>query len=169
MIIVDGPDGSGKTTLIERLGFIRRQLKSLRGGVGGTTPVGWTLPGETPLEAYRRQLHQAAVEEFDVKRIAFDRFHLSEMVYGPILRNEQLIDEECLTGLNELLHIEYRVPIILCLPPYAATLKNVLQEGRERPDYQTEEFLARAYRAWTNVVPWATQVFDYTRDSLPKV
>ncbi len=166
MIIVEGPDGSGKSTLIAKLGMDRRRFKSLRGGVGGVNAhglgdgdFGWS--GASALASYTstvcRHLHEA---------LAFDRYHLSEVVYGPLLRGHQELPPEDLERLNFVLHTN-QVPVILCLPPLEVTLANVMREGRERPSYQTVEFLTRAYQEFLLLAPWATIVYDYTRDPIP--
>jgi len=168
MIIVEGPDGSGKTELIKRLGFERRSLKSVTGGVGGTTEQGWAN-GDPPLMAYVKKIITADTEEqAGLTKIAYDRFHLSEMVYGPILRGKQTLDEGMLRMLNDYLRGRH-VPVILCLPTFETTLANVTREGRERPGYQTPEFLQQAYDEFTKTAPWATVVFDYEKDALPAI
>jgi thymidylate kinase len=169
MIIIEGPDGSGKTTLINRLNFDRRRLKSIRGGVGGTRfngsgdgVAGWG--GNDPaLLAYTRKVIEAGTAP-----IAYDRFHLSERVYGPILRAKQELSDGDLELLTAFLR-ETRVKVVMCLPPLAVSLANVMQNGRERPHYQTEEFLQEAYAEFERLAPWATIVYDYTRHDLPIV
>lgn len=165
MIIIEGPDGSGKTTTIEKLGFTRLHTKSMKGGVGGSTPNGWAGPGIlSPVAAYARRVRE--VQQMVGVKIAFDRFHLSEQVYGPILRNEQLIDEMEMTIITHMLR-DKQIPVILCLPPFDVTLANVMKENRERPEYQTEAFLRHAYERFQRVACWATHVYDYTKDPLP--
>lgn len=167
MIIVDGPDGSGKSTLIENLGYERRRLKSLRGGTGGVLPdgtgdgtAGWG--GNDPaLLCYARKVAEGG-------RVAFDRFHLSEIVYGPILRGCQELRDVDLGLLHKFL-VERGVQVVMCLPPFDVTMRNVKQNGRERPHYQTDEFLQRAYAEFMRLTPWATVVYDFTRDPLPLV
>lgn len=172
MIIVEGPDGSGKTELIRRLGYDRRNLKALRGGVGASSdaPKGWATGGDEPaLVEYVRKVVSAKAEEMATGTpIALDRFHLSERVYGPMLRNSQEVEDGCLYQLNEYLRFK-RVPVILCLPSFETTLFNVVREGRPRPIYQTEEFLNDAYSEWTRLTPWATVVWNYETDPLPVI
>jgi thymidylate kinase len=163
VIIVEGPDGAGKSTLIENLGHIRVSLKSLRGGIGGAghhNDQGW---GDDPLVAYTRKIIDA-----EGSRIAYDRFHLSEIVYGPMLRGTQLISEPDLIMLTNYIRGKC-IPVILCLPPVNVTIENVSREGRERPSYQTESFLRQAYKGFERLAPWATIVYDYTRDRIPTI
>jgi len=141
LIVVEGPDGSGKSTVIKNLGYDPIKFRALRTGVGASRPdgtcgettgdaSGWA--GNRPaFDAYRQQVKNAR------PGTAFDRFHLSEIV---------------------------------CLPPFETTFANVTLPGRERPAFQTEEFLRRAYGMWQAValnhihLP-LVQIFDYTRDS----
>ena len=140
MIILEGPDGSGKTTVIERLGYERRAFKALRGGVGESERGNWGAQDPAPI-AYARQILAAH------PRVAFDRFHLSETIYGPILRQGSGISDEEVVVLERLLKAR-GVTTILCLPPAVDTLRNVVKEGRERPAYQTLGFLRKSYLAW---------------------
>jgi len=171
MIIVEGPDGSGKSTLIQHLGFLPRKFKALRTGLGGTNSLGlhdgifgWGHTDET-VNAYYRvidEYHGARRHE----NIAADRFHLSERVYSPILRGYQAVTDEDLATVSRTCRMQ-QIPIILCLPPFHVTLANVLVTGRERPSYQTEAFLREAYDAFVKLAPWATVVYDYTVDAPP--
>lgn len=166
MIIVEGPDGAGKSTTLQKLKYTRMHLKSLRGGVGGNVEgaaEGWATC-HMPAAAYARKVRE--VEQIVGRRVGIDRFHLSEAVYGPLLRNEQLIDEGTMRLITHMLR-DKQIPVILCLPPFEVTLANVMQEGRPRPEYQTETFLRLAYEEFEKLAPWATLVYDYTKDPLP--
>lgn len=164
MIIVEGPDGAGKSTLIKHLGIERVVWM---GGVRVKHPergVEWAHTELSTRHAFFRQVmqHQKAPD------VAFDRFHLSERVYGPLLRGEQALNLHSLHWLNDALHGFY-VPVILCLPPFETTYANVTQAGRERPKYQTDEFLRAAYDQFSELTPWATIVYDFTSDLLPRI
>lgn len=173
MIIVEGPDGSGKSTLIEQLGYVPRKFRALRAGEGGTaadgacerTASGWGSTDEAPV-AYARALLQALTEP---KRIALDRFHLSEMVYGPMLRGRSGITTSEAVLLRRLTRAR-GIPIYLCLPPFAETLANVCRPGREQPTFQTADFLRAAYERWESFKTDPSMlgrdliVRDYTED-----
>ncbi len=184
MIIVEGPDGSGKSSLIARLEFERQTFKSLTGGVGGDTPHGWSLPGQGVVEAYLSKVDEATAQEYTCRHcglpgieephgdhkfarrdIAFDRFHLSEVVYGPLLRGRQLLPDLQFQRLHKFL-VHRKIVVILCLPTFATTLANVAKEGRERPAYQTEGFLHQAYKGFEQLTSWVTYVHRYDQDSL---
>lgn len=160
-LIVEGPDGSGKTTVIEKLGLTRRHLKSLRGGVGGTTQEGWGGTDHAAV-AYIRQLIDAP------DGTAFDRFYLSELVYGPILRGQSAISE---TDVDLVRRVACLMGIltVVCLPSFETTFKNVTTLGRERPSYQTPEFLQTAYDGWKRVLNFRTEdviIFNYETDDI---
>lgn len=180
MTIVEGPDGAGKSTLIEKLGGFAVHLKSLRGGLGGRDdlPDGWASHQRDTLAAYCEWFDWVGKVGPSItnKPIIFDRFHLSEWVYGPILRNTQLITPEVLKGVTNKL-MAHSAPVIVCLPPWETTYRNVTQPGRERPAYQTDAFLLRSYDRWTRLVAAFNKVeskskkkwlyvWDYTKDDL---
>lgn len=159
-LIVEGPDGGGKTAVIEKLGLTRRHFKSLRGGVGGADfrregkdNQGWADPLDHPAVAYLKQLVNAP------DGTAFDRFYLSERVYGPILREGSAISQGHVDIVQEIARV-MRIPTVICLPPFETTLRNVIQPGRERPTYQTEAFLRTAYDAWVELTS-SLRCFDY--------
>lgn len=166
MIIIEGPDGSGKSMLISRLKHTRRSYKSINGGVGGDTAKGWANKRPAMVAYVDEVLRQQHQELVDLQPTAFDRFHISEVVYGPMLRGQQTIDETDLEKINQFLRLK-RVPVILCLPPFGYTFHNVRIEGRDRPAYQTYDFLKTAYDRFQTLAPYATLVFDYTKDPLP--
>jgi predicted ATPase len=130
MVIIEGPDGSGKTTLLKQLGLERRTFKSMHGGVGGTTPNGWA-PGSDPYDALVEILLNKQYEETQSNiKIGIDRLHLSEWVYGPLLRNKQLITDEVLTNFSRLLR-RHHIPVI----PLPTTIRHHSEErsaGRPR-------------------------------------
>ena len=173
MIIIEGPDGSGKSRLIEQLGYERVHLRALRAGRGadGAKKEGWGQ-GDEALIAYARQLLEAnRKESIDASftSIAFDRFHRSEEIYGPLLRGESGITSGETRVLERLIRA-LDVRRILCLPPFTVTVKNVIKVGRHRPAYQTLGFLAQAYKRFDELHDISELRYDYTQpDALDRV
>jgi thymidylate kinase len=176
LVIVEGPDGGGKSTVIDGLGLAPRKFRALRAGVGATAADGTCSDQATEGWAGNRPAVRAYLDQVAAhlsEPIAFDRFHLSEIVYGPMLRAAAGVDALETLAINQTLE-ELRVPVIICLPPYEVTLQNVQQPGRERPAFQTEAFLLEAHHRWTLVRDALSRyqnvvIFDYTqmtRDSL---
>lgn len=160
-LIIEGCDGSGKTTLINNLGLPHRvHLKAMRGGVGGSTAAGWGGQDEAPT-AYAKQILGAP------EGTAFDRFYLSELVYGPLLRGTSDVTTEETILVDRVLRAQV-VQTILCVPPFTTTLRNVQQEGRERPSYQTLPFLRSAFAGFLSLAEAHRVVrYNYLQDLVP--
>jgi len=118
MIIVDGPDGGGKTWLIKDLS---RQLQKWTENLKVREPVK-VIHSPGPLES---GLLEWALDALDraIEPVIFDRFpYFSEAVYGPILRHKSLISE---MGFQELgIKLMTHEPLIVyCRPPLSVLLK----------------------------------------------
>lgn len=74
MIVLEGPDGAGKTTLARLLAE-----------VGGLTYVHHGPPTGPPFNAYQAALHQ--------ENVVIDRLFHGELVYGPALRGASQLDD----------------------------------------------------------------------------
>ena len=77
--IIEGPDGAGKTTLVEKLQKVHAGAKVMHFG----TPA-------TPEEAknyWRTYLRALKENTSDV--VIFDRSWYSDMVYGPVMRGKE--------------------------------------------------------------------------------
>jgi hypothetical protein len=88
LLVLEGPDGTGKTTLARAL-----EKRGYQYVHNGPPPEGVGL-----FEHYTRQL----LKSFDQK-VVFDRLHLGELIYGPVMRGKSLITVEQFRLLNRLL------------------------------------------------------------------
>lgn len=116
LILLEGPDGAGKTTLADRLAVAVQHRF-------GSEPIRMHSgpPTRTPDEEYIGRL-----EPYDVRaKIIADRWHLGEMVYGPIFRGESKLT------LDSCHHIEQylmaRGALLIYVNPPFETLKTRLQ------------------------------------------
>lgn len=110
VVVVEGCDGAGKTTLIEQAREGQRERYFL------TVRASRYPPNlKTAFQYLQWIKHQ---RDFD---LLLDRIHfISDRVYGPILRNEDLFKEMPLDfGLQEVSVIVY------CRPPLETILSNV--------------------------------------------
>lgn len=147
-IVLEGPDCGGKTTLakeLEKCGY-----KIVHNG----PPVSEDMFGE-----YTRQLHQAQ-ETLTI----FDRLHIGEMIYGPILRKKSSLDLDQFEALNGAIRAMGGI-IVICLPPW----RNVIDCWSERKSIEhIKEYsqLRESYRQFCRVLEDSYQGYlhyDYNR------
>lgn len=110
-IILEGPDGSGKTTLAN-------VLQERWGHEYWHT--GPPKPGEDVLHSYALTLEKARRW---ASPVVIDRLHIGELVYGPIVRNHDLLTEEGLVLLQRIINGMGAITV-LCMPPYHVGLEN---------------------------------------------
>jgi thymidylate kinase len=154
VIIVEGPDGAGKTTLVEHLAG-EFNIKVGERGVADRDKL-YTV---TRSDTYNA-LGLAVRGNLDAK--IWDRLFFSEMVYAPVVgrecefsTEEQIFVRRILTCLG--------CPIIVCLPPWEVVKANVA--GSKQMD-GVEENLKHIYAAYQRVcegMPWV-MFYDYTHE-----
>lgn len=108
-IIIEGPDGSGKSPLAARL------AKETSSELVHCGPI----IGDPFLE------YSKMIKNYRGKKTVFDRFFHSETVYGPVLRGEQRLDILAIKRLEKLLP---KTLLILLLPPLDDTIGNILRK-----------------------------------------
>lgn len=147
-IILEGPDGAGKTTIAR----ILCHALGMEYSHEGPPP-----PGVEPFTHYWLQLGGA---EYPT---VFDRLHLGEIVYGPLLRGKPGLTPEEVMRLNDLAE-DMDALIVLCLPPW----ENCLAATRAKEELIKDETVLRAaYDGWKvlsqNTSQFTGRIFDYTR------
>lgn len=148
-IIIEGPDGTGKTTLAKALcegaGYAYRHE--------GPPPAGVT--------AYQ---HYAGILDRLEQPTLLDRFHLGELVYGPLLRGKSglsAIDARALQVLVEA----FNVQVILCMPPLPVALANWQERSRRGQEMFADPIIyASSFIGFHSLRHSADVIFDYTRD-----
>jgi len=124
MIIVEGMDGTGKTTLVQQLAHrLGVQPEKFVGSLGPSDDYRLVLVDRTISEIH--ELEIASRERRPIKRL-YDRFPLiSEAVYGPVLRGRN-----CFGGLYYPLRsrlLALKTVIIYCRPNREVIWANVQQ------------------------------------------
>lgn len=168
IIIVEGMDGTGKTTLVQQLAH-RLEVKPRKfvGSLGPSDDHRLVLVDRTKSEI--TELGTASEEGRPVKRL-YDRFPLiSEAVYGPILRGHN-----CFGGLYYPLRgklLALKAMIIYCRPGREVIQANVQQAPQMRGVLEHFGELLGAYdklfmELTESPVNSYITVFDYTRDEV---
>lgn len=167
-IIVEGPDGSGKTTLAKKLSVVYHRTYcrpseddlSSTHGPGGLGLVRW----------WEMQL---ALSAATLGKHVYDRcFYISDPIYQQAqVDRDLLIPGKFLAqGIMKLWGIE---PIIIfCLPPFEVQLSNVKQAERDRLEGVSDKALEKinnaywaAFAQWSNGLFENVRLYDYTREN----
>lgn len=151
-IIIEGPDGAGKTTLARQL-CDQFGLAYHHEGPPPATDV---------LGHYARLFVNAPVPTL------FDRFHLGELVYGPLLRSASALSLRDVRLLTRLI-VGSGSLVFICLPSYEVCHANT--RGRQEFITDTATLIA-AHAAWCALSYTAyldkinTFIHDYTRNTI---
>lgn len=168
IIIVEGMDGTGKTTLVQQLAYrLEIQPRKFVGSLGPSDDYRQVLIDRTRSEI--AELETASAKGRPIKRI-YDRFPLiSEAVYGPVLRGRN-----CFGGLYYPLRsrlLSLKTMIIYCRPEREVIKANVQKAPQMRGVLEYFDELLDVYGELftelteTPVNSYIT-VFDYTRDDV---
>lgn len=148
LVILEGPDGAGKTTLANELvakGFHYHHCGPYRGVTSG-------LP--------RLYVEAMLPTLLGLSDVVMDRSWLSEPVYGPVYRGASRLDAVAIRML-ERLAMRCETVVVLCQP----TLQAVLQSFRRRKGQEmldSEAQLTDVYRRYTQLTTALPTVkYDY--------
>lgn len=132
MIIVEGPDGSGKTTLTEMLlqySVVNKILPSPR------------IPAKGDAERMKVETDRYLRLWGEDNEVAVDRYLFSEMVYGPVLRGKAAFSRN--EYLTKLLEIMMSGSIVIFCDPEKLNFK----EGENPMVIEKKDQLIAGYRA----------------------
>lgn len=160
MIIIEGPDGAGKSWLVKQLSNelgIPQHERAVRDRLGphdveGTTLWDWAV----------RDV--ASWETSDV--FLYDRHPLvSEYIYGPVTRGRMApgFTHPSAQGVRQ--QIEQQCLLIVCLPPLEVVLENIQKEEQMEGVQENATILYGLYEALLASWPGWPVRYDYTRPS----
>lgn len=159
LVIIEGPDGAGKTTL-------SRNISQAFGHAyfhEGPPPQ-----DVAPRDYYKTRLFELMLEAFArvPGRAVVDRFALGDRVYGPILRGEDRLGPEGWTEIRGYLDA-LQATRILALPPYEVCRAAFLEAKQLIKD---EDTFRRTYDRWASFKDDPGQVvYDWTEGNEDKV
>ena len=155
MIIVEGPDGAGKTTLVQELAS----------EIGLKIGERATKDRSRLYEVTRRDTYTALSKavKANKKPQIWDRLFFSEMVYAPIVggRDVEFSAKEQTFVKRVLIALE--CPIIMCRPPLETVEKNVLDSEQMGGVAENVRGIYNAYGSVAEGMPFITW-YDYTGD-----
>jgi len=151
MIIVEGADGCGKTTLCNQL---QRDFD-----LGIERPQ---RGGEMPIVPVRNRVYRAlskAIKGHQPAKI-YDRLYLSELVYGRMLRDKVEFSAFEQLYINDLLKA-LRCPVIICKVDFDVAHDNLAKQPQLWGVEENYRKIYHAYEQYHVVNPGATH-YDYT-------
>jgi len=158
MLILEGPDGGGKTTLAHKLSEDLGLPLHKRASDSVTGPVvdlyAWTVDDLTTW-------HQQPLAIYDRHPLT------SEHIYGPAVRGNTRPGFEL--GNPDISYmrryLRKHAVVIICLPPFGVVQENVASEIEQMPGVvENIEHIYECYRMMLHVWPMDSQIarYDYT-------
>ncbi|HEY1645456.1 MAG TPA: hypothetical protein VGF75_03655 [Candidatus Saccharimonadales bacterium] len=151
VIILEGPDGGGKTTLareLEEEGWMYKHE--------GPPP-----PGRNQIDYYLRVLDDSLRQK---ENVVHDRLWLGERIYGRISRNNDTVGELG-QKLFLRLHSSKAIQQFICLPGLDTATTNYSRKIKEKTDYLQSmdkfEKVYNDYLLWFHMNGRAGDLYDY--------
>lgn len=149
VVVLEGCDGSGKTVLARRLAAEHGYE---------IVKTGPPAPGEDPGLSYITALRGALARP---GRTVFDRLHLGELIYGPLLRGGSRLDGGGLRVIEGVIALN-DVRLVICAPPWETAVAG----WRSKDDLlKTETQLRWVYdRYLEEAARLGLTPYDWTKD-----
>lgn len=170
VIILEGPDGAGKTTLAQALSD-QHHFSVVRSY--GTTGY---FPKLDSQQLYKKLLEVILDAARGWYPVVIDRSFMSEWCYGNVMRGK---DRLGIDGLDFFLKISriYDVKQVICLPPWETVLANWTEKRKADwdPEKGTGDYVDAAakletiyanYKNFLALDPEAFTGYDYLTDSV---
>lgn len=160
MIVVEGPDGSGKTTLVKQLAE-HFQLPVAKGVVEKNTHA------MTDLKEWTDQNLEKGFQ-----KVIFDRHRLvSAPIYDAVLRKGSGLDDTIWLRAKYAQWFAIAPLVIYCLPPLAIVEENISRDNDNEAVADQIDHLWRGYnyRATMDAAMGLGLIYDYTQWRTPRV
>lgn len=155
MLIIEGPDGAGKTTLIDKIEKRLKVIREPRAVSHDAVPL--TSMGQYTL----RELDRG----FGMR--VYDRFNLISSPFYAMLDNptfrEEMLDPEWLRDAWQKFR-NVSPMIIICLPPIEVVKENVWNDGTSKVTWPHIDLIWKLYHSFAASYPFVSQVWDYTQN-----
>jgi ribose 1,5-bisphosphokinase PhnN len=163
LLIIEGPDGSGKTTLVEELRMLARDAQQ----DFVTLHKGQPDPGVDLFEEYHRGLDFYRDVEPKKTFVVADRWHLGELVYGPVMRDVSRVSIEQARMIDR--RVDYLGGVRIVLDAVDSTLWHRAQARGEDFVTDPKDFFAivaryREVRSWLH--GWTSIATDNGRPEI---
>lgn len=156
MIIVEGPDGAGKTTLVNML---LAEYPALKIGQRGTHDRDklWTVTVGDTFRALAEAVHNKQI-------YIWDRLFYSEFVYSPVQDRPVAFTDMQSMYIRRLIN-DLGIPVVLCMPSLETCVENSRSEHQMRGVDGNEHVIYEGYKKLyeANYFPWHLVHYDYTR------
>jgi thymidylate kinase len=154
MVMVEGPDGGGKSTLIETL---KDGHKMTWGRDALQFPDRKSkrelLPNRS-VAAIRDEVWEAMCYSVTQRSVCvWDRMYFSELVYGKVWRGDVAFSSHAQLRVERVMYAQ-DVLVILCMPPLDVVRDNVRNTSQ---DVRVADNIDRIYREYENVRAHLTQ------------
>lgn len=153
LTIIEGPDGAGKSTLIEKLQDVWGSVKMIHHGA---------YPGVTERELPAKYLHPML--QRSITHLIYDRSWCAEPIYGAAMRGGA---DRIGIGWRRMLErvaLSERGVVVLALPPYSRCLATFAAR-RDREYLDHVEKLKRVYNGYLQLKT-ALPMFRYDYESM---
>lgn len=160
VIVVEGPDGAGKTTLVDA-------IAKKYGLTVGERLRDRTRLHETTVADTFRALSQAVACDHP-RPVIWDRLFYSDLVYAPVVRKEPSRFNKAQSRLIRHVLNALDCPFILCLPPLPIVRQNVELDPRSQMSGVLENIIdiyeGYLRLAETGMLPQNYIIYDYTTE-----
>ena len=135
IVVLEGIDGAGKSTLAKEIfSLVPKQFDIVMTHRG--------VPKHGPELEYMHQLEWLRSNHFMIA----DRYHVGDLIYGPIYRNESLTKDYWFAAIEEKLNQLNATKIIL-LPPLEVILQRLEDRGE---DYLQPEHVEKVWNFYND-------------------